>query len=404
MSKGSDSSLPSRAPTRLVCFVNGIYANEIGGGDVYFAHLARGVLATGRPLHFFGGHVLKEYLERQGLPLNLTLTDRHKGNLGDVTSLRGQFRLLFDFVRRCFGTLRKLGEVRPEDYAYAMSDFWFDAIPLVFCRARVKILYLGMMAPTLWEVISRGRPDVPASRLASLYYWLSQQISFRLFRLCRQGQVTYSHPDMKRYLQRFGYPETNLTYVPNGMDVAAADAAPERKEFDVVWAGRVHPQKGVDDLLATLEWLGKRLPDFRAVIIGRSKTVLEPKIRQLGLSENVVFTGLVSEAEKFRTLKASRVFVMPSRYESWGIVVGEALASGIPVVAYELECYRPVFGAFARYVKPFERQLFAEAVEREVREMRAGRNYLSGMDLASLKRELSWSSAQAAFCKLLGSL
>ena len=183
-----------------MCFVNGIYSNQIGGGDVYFGHLVRGVIAQGRPLHFFGGHALNDYLERMNLPMNLTLTDRAKASLGDVTSLPGQLRLLLDFARRFFGTLRKLREVRPSDSAYAMSDFWFDAIPLAMCRARVKILYLGMMAPTLWEVIVRGRPDVAPLRLASLYYWLSQQVSFRLFRLCRGGHVTYSHPEMKAYL------------------------------------------------------------------------------------------------------------------------------------------------------------------------------------------------------------
>ena len=65
------------------------------------------------------------------------------------------------------------------------------------------------------------------------------------------------------------------------------------KQFDVVWAGRVHPQKGIDRLARHLEWLGKRIPDFRAVIIGRSKEQLEGKVRALGLGDAVTFTGQV---------------------------------------------------------------------------------------------------------------
>lgn len=403
MSDNDSQAVPLSPPARLVCFVNGIFSSsQIGGGDVYFAHIARAALAAGHRLHFFGGHALAEYLERQGFPKDMTLTDTGAARLGDVTSLSGQFRLLFDFARRFFGTLRRLRAVQPQDIAYAMSDFWFDAIPLVLCRARVKILYLGMIAPSVGQVVFRTRPDVPPSRLASLYYWLSQQLSFRLFRFCRRRQVTYSHPEMKAYLQRFGYVDAELTYVPNGMDVEVADLTPEQvKEFDVVWAGRVHPQKGIADLLATLEWLGKTMPDFRAAIIGRSKELLGPKIRELGLAERVAFAGVVTEQEKFRLLKASRVFVMPSRYESWGIVVGEALAAGVAVVAYDLECYRPVFGDFVRYVAPFDQAAFKRRVEEEVRRQRAGQNYLAPMKLAELKQTLSWKTAQTNFCALL---
>ena len=361
------------------------------------------MLTAGFPIHFFGGHVLKRYLEQQGFPLNLTLTDSGEGRLGDVNMLGGQFRLLFDFARRLFGTLRQLDAVQPDDLAYAMSDYWFDTLPLMRCRARAKILYLGMIAPTLGQVLRKSRADVSASRLASLYYWMSQQFSLRFFRLCKNGFVTYSHPDMREYLLRFGYRESQLTYAPNGMDVTAADHTPDQpKKFDVAWTGRVHPQKGIDDLLALLKWLKERLPDFRAVIIGRSKETLEPMVRSLGLEGNVFFSGLVPEEEKFRLLKASRVFAMPSRYESWGIVVGEALASGVPVVAYELQCYRPVFGDFVRYVTPFDREGFLRTVEEEILNQREGKNYLAAMDLPSLKRKLDWGAAQQNFNGLLG--
>jgi glycosyltransferase involved in cell wall biosynthesis len=220
--------------------------------------------------------------------------------------------------------------------------------------------------------------------------------------LCRGGLVTYSHPEMKAYLLQLGYRESGLGYVPNGSDVEAADRVPgQPKRFDVVWTGRVHPQKGIDDLLATLAWLKERLPDFRAIIIGKNKEALEPTVRGMGLQANVTFSGMVSEEEKFRLLKASRVFVMPSRYESWGIVVGEALAAGVPVVAYELACYRPVFGDFVRYVQPFDAAAFRQAVEAEVQNQRAEQEPFAGLDLAGLKRRLSWTTAQRHFCEVI---
>ena len=160
---------PTPAPKRprLVCFVNGIFGEGIGGGDVYFYFIAHAALAAGYPIHFFGGHAFRRYLEKNQLPLNLTLTDSGVGKLGNVGSLAGQFRLLLDFRRRQAGAMARLNEVKPDDIAYAMSDYWFDTIPLMRCRARVKILYLGMIAPTLRQVLFKSRADVTTTRLAS---------------------------------------------------------------------------------------------------------------------------------------------------------------------------------------------------------------------------------------------
>lgn len=395
----TESSTP---PPRLVCFVNGIYTKHIAGGDIYLTHIIRGVVEAGYPVHFFGGHALEWLLKHQNLPLNLTLTDKRIAEFGDASSIGGQAKMLVDYGRRLFGTLRRLKEVKREDITFVVSDFWWDVIPLLFSKSTRKILYLGMMAPSLKEIIFRTRADVPASRVASLHYWAAQQFALRAFRFCKKGFVTYGHPEMHDYLLRFGYRESQLTSVPNAIDVATVDSVPAQvRQFDVAWTGRVHAQKGIDDLLATLKWLGEKMSDFRAVIIGKSKETLEPIIRDLGLAANVTFTGLVSEAEKFRLLKASRVFLMPSHYESWGIVVGEAVAAGTAVVAYELQCYPSVFGDFVRYVKPFDTDAFKRTSEDEVRNQRAGKNYLAGMDLEKLKISLSWHASQQAFCKLL---
>jgi glycosyltransferase involved in cell wall biosynthesis len=402
--KPSDSTARATRP-RVVFFVNGVYTRHIAGSDIYLTHMARAAVEANYPVHFFGGHALRWFLERQGLPLNQTLTDRKIADLADAGSISGQIRLLMDNTRRFFGTLRRLKETGRESIAVAISDFWWDTLPLIFCGARGKILYLGMLAPTFSQVLFRTRADVPASRLGSLHFWFSQQLSLRCFRFCRGGIVIYGHPEIRDYLLRFGYCESQLVHVGNGIDVTAAERVPDQpKQFDVAWTGRVHPQKGIADLLATLKSLGDNLPDFRAVIIGKSKDALEKPVRDLGLEKKITFSGLVSEEEKFRLLKASRVFVMPSHYESWGLVVGEAVAAGTAVVAYQLQCYSLLFGNFIRYVKPFDVDEFKAAVESELRKQRANDNYLAGMDRTTITKDLSWQTSQREFCKLLSNL
>ena len=194
-------------------------------------------------------------------------------------------------------------------------------------------------------------------------------------------------------------------FISNGFDLETAERVPaQEKVYDVVWIGRVHQQKGIDDLLNTLSYLRQMIPNFRAVLIGRVEAELKPRIEAQGLSDCVTFAGLVSEEEKFRLLKASRVLLMPSRYESWGIVIGEALACNVPVVAYKLQAYRPIFGDLVRCVERFDLARFKELALRTVREARTGKIELSQHELEQLKAEHSWEAARQRFEQTLEEL
>src|SRR5260221_9003675 len=184
----------------------------------------------------------------------------------------------------------------------------------------------------------------------------------------------------------------------------ATDAVPaQTRIYDAVWIGRVHRQKGIDDLLATLKFLVQRLENFRAIFIGNVRDALLPRVKELGLEKNVEFSGFVSEAEKIRLFKASRVFLMPSNHEGSPRVIGESIIARTPVVAYEIPNYRPLFGDLVRYAPPFNLNAFQQVAENEILKMRAGENYLDHADLGRFKRENSWVTAQEKFLAALDS-
>jgi len=387
-------------PGRLHFVANCVYGTHFGGGDTHFYQMARAAIKAGWRLHFFGGHALKHHLREQGITAEQTLTDRRMMPPIRPATLGGQFCLLWDYLKRFTRTVFQLGKIQRADVAYAVTDFWFDVWPLLLCRAQRKIMILGMDAPTLMEIIRCSRPDVPPVRLNSIYYWASQFISLRLFRCCRNKQLLYVHPMMKPSLLALGYRESELTYVSNGMDLALADATLEQqKQFDVVWIGRFHRQKGIADLVATLVHLRTSCPDFRAVLIGQLERELKPQLQALGLLESVTFAGLVSDAEKFRLFKTSRVMLMPSTYESWGIVIAEALACGVPVVAYDLAAYRPVFGDLVRYAPCFDVEIFKRLSLEAVQAGRTGGVMLDTAKLAGFREESSWEAAGKRYLK-----
>jgi glycosyltransferase involved in cell wall biosynthesis len=390
---------------KLHFVTNGVFTTSIAGGDIHFLKLAEGAARAGYELNFFGGQALKEVIGQHKLPGTVTLTDDAKMGRVNQSALGGQFAMFRDFFGRYRRTMAQLRVIQPEDYVYAVSDYWFDVLPAVKSAALWKLMVLHMEAPRLGQIITRSRPDVDPKRLASLHYWASQEWSLRKFCACNSRHLFYLHPRMEPRLDKLGVRPQERTLLSYGLEVGPTDAMPKQERiYDAVWIGRVHRQKGIDDLLATLQHLAQRLTDFRAMFIGNVREALAPEIEARRLTGHVEFSGFVSEEEKIRLFKASRVFLMPSKHEGSPRVIGESLIAGTPVIAYDIPNYRPLFGDFVRYAKPFDLDAFQDAAGREILRMRAGENYLDKMDLARFKQENSWETTQAKFLAALESM
>ena len=99
------------------------------------------------------------------------------------------------------------------------------------------------------------------------------------------------------------------------------------------------PRKGLDVLLDALPAIRRAEPDLEVVVAGEGHQPLPPGCRRL---------GRVSEAEKVALLSSADVFVAPQRArESFGIVLVEAMASGVPVVASDLAPFVDLLGPAA---------------------------------------------------------
>lgn len=396
--------LPNLMP-RLHFITNGVFSTSIAGGDIHFLKLAEGAGAAGYEINYFGGHALKEVVEKHGVPGSVTLTDAGKMPKVDQGAIAGQVAMFRDMYARYRQTLRLREVIKPEDLVYAVSDYWFDVLPAVRSAAERKLMVLHMDAPRFAQIIRRSRPDVDPARFASLHYWGSQEWSLRRMAQCRRKHFLHLHPAMKPRLRELGVRDEEMTLVSYGLEIEPTERVPgQQRTYDVVWIGRVHRQKGIEDLLATLRFLADRLENFRAVFVGNLREALEPQVNAIGLRDQVEFSGFVSEEEKIRLFKSSRIFLMPSKHEGSPRVIGESIICETPVVAYDIPNYRPVFADFARYAPPFDLVAFQAAAEREILAMRRGENYLEGMDLAAFKRENSWETTQAKFLNALATV
>jgi glycosyltransferase involved in cell wall biosynthesis len=103
----------------------------------------------------------------------------------------------------------------------------------------------------------------------------------------------------------------------------------------VIFAGRLLSNKNVDVLLRALAMIRAELPGIRCIVVGEGpeRVSLEELARSLSLSANVTFLGfLPNHDDLFGLMKSSKVFVLPSEREGFGVGILEANACGLPAV------------------------------------------------------------------------
>lgn len=97
---------------------------------------------------------------------------------------------------------------------------------------------------------------------------------------------------------------------------------------------RLHPVAGHEDLLRAMPTICAVHKNVRLLVVGEgeSRAALEALTRELELTDHVQFLGGISNEDLYRYYASADLFVLPSRLESWGTVMLEALACGTPVV------------------------------------------------------------------------
>jgi glycosyltransferase involved in cell wall biosynthesis len=160
--------------------------------------------------------------------------------------------------------------------------------------------------------------------------------------------VTVSYA-MRDELVRYGYPESKIRVIHNGVNSEKYDPARiSRRQVDefrerigigsspmIFFIGRLTWVKGADTLLLAMPQILKEIPDAKLVIlgVGDMEQMLAQMVRDLHLGRNVLLHfRMVPEDERLLYFAASDVCVFPSKYEPFGIVCTEGMAMKKPVV------------------------------------------------------------------------
>jgi Glycosyltransferase len=127
------------------------------------------------------------------------------------------------------------------------------------------------------------------------------------------------------------------TVIPNPLSFIPQERA-LLKNKRIIAIGRYIAQKGFDLLIDAVNLLRDDFPDWEVFIFGegQDKNYLQQRINNLSLQNRIFLKEPVTNID--RELLNSSLLVFPSRYEGFGLVLTEAMACGVPCVAFDCEC------------------------------------------------------------------
>lgn len=168
--------------------------------------------------------------------------------------------------------------------------------------------------------------------------------------------IAVSHVTVARFAAWSGVRPSAIHVLSCGVDLSAYGPGPKPSYLVtryglagrrvILTLGRLaqNEKKGFDVMLDVLPALRAKVPNVAWVVCGDGddRARLEEKARRLGVSDIALFTGYVPDHEKADHYRLADAFALPSQGEGFGIVLLEALASGLPVLGSTRDATREV--------------------------------------------------------------
>lgn len=330
------NTAPATKPLRVLIVSEMSLPYTVGGGETRYALLAKQLAGLGHQVRWLSMH-------QKGSPAKEVIDGVEHWHVGPrllappVRSLGAKLWFMASLVAHL--VRHRYDIVDCQTYAPLPAAWWA-------CR----LLRMPMVA-TIHDTAASG----PASDqwLSGFDRRLAGLVERRLYRLGYDQVLTVSEAVKADLLQRFGLPDARVAVVLNRIDVEAMAATPPAPDAcDLVFVGRLVPHKHPEDLLQALAALNRDrrqrgLRPWRAKLVGGGPLAesLRQQAQAWGVTPDCSFCGeLPAHSDVVAHIRSARILVLPSTREGFGLVLAEAMAAGLAVVAYDIPAVRQTLG------------------------------------------------------------
>ena len=307
---------------------------ESGGMNVYVRELSQAMGTRGYVVDVFTRRASPDQPDAQPFGPNARVINIDAGPAGPLEK-EALAAHLEEFEAQLLAFVEREGAA----YDMVHSHYWMSGEVATHLAARWQVPHVAMFH-TLGEVKNRARATEhePASRI---------EAERRIARSADRIVVASAH-EQHLLTALYGADAERIAIVPCGIDLELF--APMEKEFArrklglkdgervILFVGRIEPLKGIDILISAAAQLHED-ENFIVLIVGGDARAaaeieqLRAQAERLGIDHHISFEGAVEHSRLPLYYNAADVCVVPSYYESFGLVAVESMACGTPVVA-----------------------------------------------------------------------
>ena len=329
----------------ILFILNGISKNKgkvgISGGDVRLMEIAKNT--DGLRVYFLTTPNGKELLELYGLKKYKKYIINTNNSFGLIANLKTSLYSLL-FIPHAL-----------DDYngiVYSSCEHLYDVLPAL----RLKILN-----KCRWYAVYHWVEDYPwiekrggTPFVRRYLYWLNRWFSGVLIKYFSDSILAVSEQTKNKLIRIKHINSKKIKAVYCGVNYEKINLIIHKyenekgKKYDAIYMKRLDFGKGILDLLKIWKIVVDSKNNAVLGVIGEGSDTAVVKIKKFihdnNLGKNIKLLGpLYDFEEKFRVINSSKLFILPSHEENWAIVIGEAMAARVPIIAYDLKEIKPIW-------------------------------------------------------------
>lgn len=318
-----------RNPKLNLTYIITSFYPDLGGAETNCYSLAKRVAKNGHNVTVLTANNYKNTLPKEENIDGIRVVRSHRWNkqyyLGFYPSLLKQ--LLFiktDII-----------------HVHGIGFFWQDLFLIITKLFRRKIIFINTPHGPF---MAHGNYSLFAILLKKVY--VAKQ---RLFLNKLYSWIIQVNPEQYKWLVSYGIKKSKIKYFPNGISseelvpiktTKALDENNLKRKFIITYTGRFEEYKGIQQVISILPKLKKIKPSVRFVVMGRGGSYLDnlrTLAKNLEVEQFVIF--LINPSDKVRDeiLTGSKIFIMPSRWEAFGISILEAMSKKCAIISTKTE-------------------------------------------------------------------
>jgi len=365
---------------------------DTGGMSVYVREMAKELGRKGHHIDIFTQHNVGNYDPVVHLYDNVRLVHLSGETRGNIAKSS-----LYDVLPQLFNELESYRIKENITYDIVHSHYWLSGILGLKLQSSWNAYHL-----ITYHTIGAMKNLTCSTENSSELRLASEK---KLAELCDQI-ILPTQKEKEHLIQYYHAPVDKIRIVPCGVDLELfkpMDKLSVRRHLGfhvndliILYVGRYTPIKGLDRLLNTFPKL-THLPHLRLVMVGgdgeHSSMLkqLQSKAKELHIENRLMFAGRVDQETLPQYYSAADVLVVPSYYESFGLVALEALACGTPVVTTSVGAMEDIVknGITGYVATDSDTQHFAGCIEAILQKKM--QNGLSPSKIRASVSEFTWS-------------